>query len=76
VNGVHVHTYIHQQQAINNPSQSNRESSGMAAPLIANLFTTKYAILKWLQILCCIITVLFLIDGRMQWWPYTLVCSK
>ena len=43
------------------------------AALITNLFTTKFAILKWFQMLCCIITVLFLIDGRMQWWPYTLV---
>ncbi|KAL3091365.1 hypothetical protein niasHS_007158 [Heterodera schachtii] len=43
------------------------------AELITKLCTTKLAILKWLQILCAVITVLFLIDGQRQSWFYTLV---
>uniref|UniRef100_A0A914GWU3 MARVEL domain-containing protein n=1 Tax=Globodera rostochiensis TaxID=31243 RepID=A0A914GWU3_GLORO len=43
------------------------------AELITKLCTTKLAILKWLQMLCAVISVLFLIDGRRQWWPYTLI---
>jgi len=43
------------------------------AELITKLCTTKLAILKWLQILCCMVTVLFLIDGRYQWVPYTAI---
>ncbi|CAK5122008.1 unnamed protein product [Meloidogyne enterolobii] len=39
--------------------------------LITNLCTTKFAILKWLQMLCYIIIVFFLIDGHRQWGIYT-----
>jgi len=42
--------------------------------LITNLCTTKFAILKWLQMLCYIIIVFFLIDGHRQWGIYTFVC--
>ncbi|KAE9550286.1 hypothetical protein FO519_006500 [Halicephalobus sp. NKZ332] len=34
---------------------------------------SKRAIFKHLQILCCLIAVLFLIDGRQQWKPYTVI---
>ncbi|KAL7079910.1 hypothetical protein ACQ4LE_000692 [Meloidogyne hapla] len=42
------------------------------ANLITNLCTTKFAILKWLQMLCYIIIVFFLIDGHRQW-GYTII---
>ncbi|KAH7731917.1 Protein F53A3.1 [Aphelenchoides avenae] len=35
--------------------------------------TTRLAILKWMQMLCSMLAVLFLIDGRIQWWVYTLI---
>ncbi|KAF7639112.1 hypothetical protein Mgra_00001345 [Meloidogyne graminicola] len=41
--------------------------------LITNLCTTKFAILKWLQMLGYVIIVFFLIDGKRQWAPYTLI---
>lgn len=44
--------------------------------LITNLCTTKFAILKWLQMLGYVIIVFFLIDGKRQWAPYTLVRFK
>ncbi|CAD5221064.1 unnamed protein product [Bursaphelenchus xylophilus] len=35
--------------------------------------TSRLAILKWLQILCALVAVLFLIDGRFQWKLYTFI---
>ncbi|KAI1731616.1 membrane-associating domain-containing protein [Ditylenchus destructor] len=36
-------------------------------------FTTRLAVLKMLQILSSVITILFLIEGRTQWGAYTLI---
>ncbi|KAI6177212.1 hypothetical protein M3Y97_00882500 [Aphelenchoides bicaudatus] len=43
------------------------------AELITWLFTSRLANLKLLQLLCSIITILFLIDGRLQWGIYTVI---
>uniref|UniRef100_A0A1I8A3I1 MARVEL domain-containing protein n=1 Tax=Steinernema glaseri TaxID=37863 RepID=A0A1I8A3I1_9BILA len=32
-----------------------------------------YAAAKWLQLLCFFLIVIFLLDGRIQWWPYTAI---
>ncbi|KAK0416031.1 hypothetical protein QR680_012258 [Steinernema hermaphroditum] len=32
-----------------------------------------YAAVKWLQLLCFFLIVIFLLDGRIQWWPYTAI---
>jgi heme/copper-type cytochrome/quinol oxidase subunit 4 len=34
---------------------------------------SKRAILKWLQVLCCLLAILFLIDGKRQWQLYQFI---
>uniref|UniRef100_A0A0R3S0N1 Transmembrane protein n=1 Tax=Elaeophora elaphi TaxID=1147741 RepID=A0A0R3S0N1_9BILA len=34
---------------------------------------SKIPILKWLQLVCCLIVVIFLSDGRYQWFVYTVI---
>lgn len=43
------------------------------AELITWLFTSRLANLKLLQLLCAFLTILFLIDGQMQWKAYSII---
>ncbi|CAJ0942746.1 unnamed protein product, partial [Mesorhabditis belari] len=38
-----------------------------------NWFCTPLPTLKVMQIVCAVVIVLFFLDGRQQWWPYTFI---
>ncbi|CAJ0578507.1 unnamed protein product, partial [Mesorhabditis spiculigera] len=38
-----------------------------------NWFCTPLPIIKFLQIVCALVVILFFMDGRQQWSPYTLI---